>query len=562
MTVFAETVRSRADDDHVGLRFEDQSFRWSEVVQASADRAALIAQLQKERTGSKQLHVGLLLENIPDYVFWICAAALSGSVVVGINPTRRGAELARDIEHTDCDVILTEDRLADLLSGLECGVPSERVLNVDSAEYAQRLAQVAGAGLPAELPDPETILLLLFSSGSTGAPKAVICTQRRFAHLARTLCVPTELTRESVSYLSMPLFHGNSAMMNLAPAMHVGATVCLSRRFSASGFVRDVHRFGATYANYVGRALAYILAQPVDERDAHSSLSLLRGTEASAADVAAFSARFGCRVLEGYGLSEGVIRINRTPDSPPDALGLPVAGADVRVLREDTGAECAPARLDEHGRLLNSEEAIGQIVGVEMAHLFEGYFNNPEATADRIRGEDFWTGDLAYRDEHGQFFFAGRSSDWLRVDSENFAAAPVERILERWQPVAVAIVYAVPDARTGDQVMCTLQLNSGHGFDPGRFVDFLDAQEDLGPKWRPRFVRIVDQVPTTGNSKVARAVLRRAAWATEDPVYWRRGNDPRFQPLSSRDVAAMETDFAEYGRTALLPRVPAGAAKR
>ncbi len=176
--------------------------------------------------------------------------------------------------------------------------------------------------------------------------------------------------------------------------------------------------------------------------------------------------------------------------------------------------------------------------------------------ADRIRGDDFWTGDLAYRDTAGQFYFAGRSSDWLRVDSENFSSAPVERILERWDPVAVALVYAVPDPRTGDQVMCTLQLQPGQEFDQVSFVEFLDAQTDLGTKWRPRFVRIAEEVPTTGSSKVAKTVLRRAAWHTDDPVYWRPGTENTYRPLTADDVTALEADFAEFGRVALLPAAP------
>ena len=123
----------------------------------------------------------------------------------------------------------------------------------------------------------------------------------------------TELRRDSVTYLCMPLFHGNATLLNFAPATFVGATVCLARKFSASGFIRDVTRYGATYVNYVGRALSYVLAQPESPRDAESTLELAMGTEASAADVERFQARFGCRVKEGYGLSEGVLRINHPP---------------------------------------------------------------------------------------------------------------------------------------------------------------------------------------------------------------------------------------------------------
>jgi steroid-22-oyl-CoA synthetase len=553
---FAEIVRSRADDERIGLRFGDEQWTWGQVVRESADRAALISTM---RVGGGPSHIGVLLENTPEFLFWTCAAALTGSVLIGINPTRRGAELAADIRHVDCDTLVAEDRLAGLLDGIDCGVAPDRILNVDAAGYPDRLDPLRGAALPAEVPDPGETLLLLFSSGSTGAPKAVICSQGRLAGLAEALAVRTELTRESVSYLCMPLFHGNSMMMNFAPSLYVGATLCLARRFSASGFVRDIHRYRATYVNYVGRALSYVLSVPETPADHESSLQLAVGTEASAADVARFSARFGCRVSEGYGLSEGVLRINRTAQTPPDSLGLPVGGADVRVMNAETGAECPPAVFGEHGQLLNPDEAIGQLVAVGKAPDFEGYYKNPDAYAERVRGADFWTGDLAYRDANGFFYFAGRASDWLRVDSENFSAAPVERILERWDPVAVALVYAVPDPRTGDQVMCTLQLADGVAFDPQAFARFLDAQPDLGTKWRPRFVRVTDEVPTTGSNKVAKTVLRRDAWITSDPVYWHDG-DGGYRLLDQRQRELFEKEFSEHGRTALIPTAAAPAA--
>ncbi|MEU4660702.1 AMP-binding protein [Micromonospora chalcea] len=549
--VFADIVRARTGDDHPGLLFEGRTITWGRIVQEAADRAAALDDVP--RPDGRPLHIGLLLENTPDYVYWICAAALAGATVVGINPTRRGAELAHDVRHTDTDLLLTEDRLAGLVDGLDLGIPAGQVRNIDSPEYAAWLARHAGAPVPTDEVDPRANLLLMFSSGSTGAPKAVICSHGRLAAVSEALLARTELTRDSVSYLAMPLFHGNAVMLNLGPAMVCGATICMVRRFSASGFVRDVHEHGVTYFNYVGRALAYILARPVDPRDATSTLRRAVGTEASAADIARFAERFGVVISEGYGSSEGVMRINRTPETPAEALGVAVAGAEIKVMNEETGLECPPARLDGTGRLLNADEAIGQLVGVGMAAKFEGYYKNPEAAAERVRGEDFWSGDLAYRDTDGYFYFAGRSSDWIRVDSENFAAGPAERIIERWDRVAVAPVFAVPDPRTGDQVMCVIQLRSGATFDPEAFTAFLDEQADLGTKWRPRFVRIVDQIPSTGNGKVAKQILRRTAWVTTDPVWVRDGASTAYRPLTEADVRDLEKQFADNGRAALLP---------
>lgn len=303
-------------------------------------------------------------------------------------------------------------------------------------------------------------------------------------------------------------------MLNLGTAMRVGATVGLIRKFSASKFSDDIHRYGATFVNYVGRALSYVLNKPEDPRDRTGTLEVAFGTEASEVDIARFTERFGCVVIEGYGSSEGVIRINRTPECPTGSLGVVSGDVDVRIMNEETDEECPPARFDETGRLLNSE-AVGQIVSIGGAAAFEGYYKNPGAAAERVKGDDFWTGDLAYRDADGFFYFAGRASDWLRVDSENFSAAPLERILLRVSGILSAPVFAVPDPATGDQVMCAVELDAGAVFDPEVFGQTLAEQPDMGDKWWPRFVRVTDHVPLTGSNKIDKAPLRAAAWSTE-----------------------------------------------
>ena len=534
---FAALLASRAGDDRPGLSFEDETRTWAEVVAAARLRTGLIP--EPARAG-RATHLGVLLENVPEYVYWLGAAALAGAVVVGINPTRRGAELAADIRHTDCDMIITDAAGAALLDGLGLDLP---VLLVDSPAYAQRLAHaVPREGAP---PGPGDRYLLLFTSGSTGAPKAVSCSQGRLARIA-ALSATFGLSGDSVTYLAMPLCHGNSIMANLAPALHAGARVVLRRRFSASGFPLDVRRHGVTYFNYVGRALAYVLAAGSQEDD-HLDCTLEHafGTEASASDRAEFAARFGCRVTEGYGSSEGSIAIRRTPDTPPDALGVPQHGVEVVVLDPATGKECPRASFDADGRLADPA-AIGELVALRTG--FEGYYNNPEADAERLRGGHFHSGDLGYRDEAGFFYFAGRGGDWLRVDSENFAAAPVERILSRWEPVVMCAVYPVPDPRTGDQVMAALELDGP--FDPEDFGRFLAGQRDLGTKWAPRFVRIVESMPLTATTKVDKRPLRRAAWLTGDPVWWRPGRELRYVPFTEPET--LRRRFAEHGRERLL----------
>jgi fatty-acyl-CoA synthase len=352
----------------------------------------------------------------------------------------------------------------------------------------------------------------------------------------------------------MPLFHGNALMANVTTAVTAGASIALRRRFSASGFLPDVRRYGATYFNYVGRALSYVLAVPETPEDRDNRLRLGFGTEASALDRQRFEARFGCKLIENYGSSEGVIAIVRLPGCPEQALGKPRPGegADVVVMDPDTGKECAAAVFDEHGRLVNGDEAIGELVRRDTGARFEGYYNNEEATAERVRDGWYWSGDLAYRDGDGWFYFAGRSADRLRVDSENFAAAPIEGILSRLPGVVMVAVYPVPDARTGDQVMAALELGPGVEFDADAFAEFLAAQSDLGTKWAPRYVRVVEHMPLTANNKVNKQPLRAARWETSDDVWVRDPADGPYRRLTEADVAGLSAQFAAHGRAQVL----------
>lgn len=545
----AGLLAARVGDQHPGLLFEDSSWTWDQIVHEGARRAGLLHRL---RDVDRPPHVGVLLDNEPEHLFWIVAAALAGAATVGINPTRRGAELAHDVRHTDCQLVVTSGEHRPLLEGLDLGLEPDRVLAVETPGYADLLdaSSPVDPVAAARGADPAAPLLLLFTSGSTGAPKAVVCSQGRFAGIATTVPGTFGLARHDVCYSAMPMFHGNALMAGWAFALGTGATWAIRRRFSASGFLADVRRFGATYANYVGRSLAYVLATPERPDDADNPLRLAFGTEATDRDMAEFGRRFACSFAESYGSSEGQISIIKTPDAPPRSLGRPREGTQVLVVDPDTGRECPPARLGEHGELLD-DTAIGELVRTDPAG-FEGYYGNPEATAERLRDGWYWSGDLAYRDEDGWFYFAGRGADRLRVDSENLAASTIERIVGRHPDVLVPAVYPVPDARTGDQVMVALQLVPGAGFDPEAFDRFLHEQPDLGTKAAPRFVRVVDVMPLTGTNKLDKKPLRAQRWDPPGAVWWRPEPGASLEPLTAADRDALAEAFATNGRSHLV----------
>ena len=270
------------------------------------------------------------------------------------------------------------------------------------------------------------------------------------------------------------------------------------------------------------------------------------------ADHAAFEHRFGCVLTEGYGSSEGGVAIVRVPGTPVDALG--VAQDDVAVLDPRTGTECPRAVFDAGGTLVNGDQAVGEIVNRAGIGSFEGYYADPEATAARTRNGWYWTGDLAYRDQGGFLYFAGRSGDWMRVDSENLAAGPIERVLNRFGAVAAVAVYPVADPRSGDQVMAALEMLPGRTFDPEGFGTFLAGQPDLGTKWAPSFVRIAaGGLPQTASGKVTKGPLRAQGWwQGNDPVF-RRGDAPLdYGPMDEGDRHRLMAEFRRHGREGLV----------
>jgi fatty-acyl-CoA synthase len=559
MSTVAAMVAARAEDDRPGVVDAGGTWTWRQAVAEGATRGALARSL----AGHDTPHVGVLLPNGPEYLFWLNGAALAGAAIVGVNPTRRGEALAADIRSTDCDLMVTDDEGAALLEGLDLGLDHHRVLVIGTARYDQVLAEFdaadpeAGAAAralveEAEAIEEDSLFLLIFTSGTTGTPKAVRCTQGRLAGIAEVAAPGYGYGPDDVCYCPMPLFHGNALMALWGPSVMVGATIAVRPRFSASAFMDDVHRFGATKFSYVGKAIAYILATPERPDDKDNTLRSAFGTEASVRDRDRFRTRFGCYLIEGYGQSEGGAAINPVLGMPKGALGKPVDGVDLAVLNPETSLECPPAQFDPEGRLLNAGQAIGELVNRSGRGKFEGYYRHPGAESERLRDGWYWTGDLAYVDAKGFIYFAGRNGDWLRVDSENFAAGPVESVLSRNPDLAVAAVYPVPDTGSGagDQVMVALEMVPGVAFDPIAFAQWLAAQPDLGPKWVPRYVRVSTNLPQTATGKVTKVGLRQEAWVCDEPIWWRPldGQGIAFEPLTEQDRHVLAQGLAEHGR--------------
>jgi fatty-acyl-CoA synthase len=525
-----QLLRERADRDTVAVRHGERSWTWREhIADASTQASALIAAADPQRP----LHVGVLLGNTPEMLTALAAAALGGYVLCGVNTTRRGDALARDIAWVDCQILLVNAEHRHLVKGLT--LPGVTVFDTSSAGWAQCLA-AAPALTPHREVAPDDTFMMIFTSGTSGEPKAVEVPHSMVLFAGSALVQRYELGPDDVCYLAMPLFHSNAVYAGWSVAVGAGAAMAPAS-FSASRFLTDIRRYGVTYMNYVGKPLAYILATPEQPDDHDNPLRIAFGNEAADRDIEAFGRRFGCTVWDGFGSTETAVIITRPDDCPAGSIGRGFPG--VAIYNAETLQECAVAEFGATGALVNADDAVGELVNTAGSGLFRGYYNDPGATADRMRHGMYWSGDLAYRDAEGWIYLAGRTADWMRVDGENLTTAPIERILLRLSVINRVAVYPVPDDLVGDQVMAAVVLQDDATLTPAEFEAFLAAQLDLSPKAWPRFLWIADDLPSTATNKILKRELVARGTDADGRLLWKRSGT-RYAPHGEPAVSGTD----------------------
>ncbi len=542
----AELLRRNAADptiaDRPAIRFDDRIVTHAEYYRESCRWANLML---ASRRPDRPLHVAILLDNIPEYLFAFGGAALAGGAVVGVNHTRRGEHLAHDVHHTHCVLMITEPAHEELIAPVvdELGEVLVVGRSLEDALGAQPDTDpYAEAGL--EMP-----WALIFTSGTSAAPKAVICSQRRILVTGSRMGQMMGLGPDDIGYVSMPLFHSNAVMVGWAPSVVFGASVGLARRFTASGWLADIRRYGATYFNYTGKPLAYILAQPERPDDADNTLRVAYGNEGAPAVVEAFAERFGVRVIDGFGATEGGLAVTRIEGAPPGSVGR--AGPELRIVDAD-GRELPRAEFDESGALVDPVACVGEIVNTSGTGVFEGYYNNDEANAaghpervvlerrprlPRRRGLPLLRRTERRLDPGGRRELPDRPH---RDDRGTPPRCDAVRRLRGTRPRG---------GRPGDG---RARPAPGGDLRPGVLRRRLDAEADLSPKWRPAHVRISAAIPTSPTNKVLSRTLVHQKYRPDrvggDPLWVRTRGDAAYRPFGDAEAEELHRQLDEHGR--------------
>jgi acyl-CoA synthetase (AMP-forming)/AMP-acid ligase II len=580
-----DQIRVRAEhpgtSDKPFLRHDER--RWT--YRRFRDECARVAHFVLARTpkaGDAPPHVAMLLENHLELLSLYGGCAVAGATLFGVNTGLRGETLAGVLNQSRATLLVVDEKLlpeVDRIRRELRNVPAENLLTLP--EFAAALDREQGdASKALPFPDvrvtPQTNLMVIYTSGTTGLPKGINNNHFKLCATGIGVSQNTGLGSDDVGYASMPLFHSNSMFVCFMPAFWVGGGVAIRERFSGSRFVPDVLEYGATFWNYVGEPVHYVLAAIEREYQGdearirrevtESPRNVLRfavGNGASPVDIDRFTKWLGLEdMFELYGSTEAAISTMRRKGDPRGSVGE-ITDPSVRILRED-GVECVPAQLDGEGRIANYEAAVGEICRVATdTGLFQGYFDNADANASKYRDGTYHSGDLGHvleRNGKRYLYFDGRTDDWIRKDGENFSALQVARFLSEHPDVPLAAAYGVPCAVSDELVMAALKLRDGARFDPKAFFDFCERQISAGGmdrKWFPDFVRVVRDFEYTGTQKVLVRELKRVHFdprRVSDPLWFRERGDSAFKPFTAQDYERLREVFRAAERLVLLER--------
>jgi crotonobetaine/carnitine-CoA ligase len=479
------------------LHAEGVTWTGEQLVRRAAAAGAALA-----RAGVRPHdHVALLLDNSADFVALFFGLARLGAVAVTVNTALRGDGLAHVLRHSDARLLVVEERLVDLATGA-AGSDLDSVWVRGAAGEASLAAQLEGWQRASHDPplrrDPGDVAAILYTSGTTGAPKGVMLTDHGYATAATWFAESLRLGPDDVLQTCLPLFHVNAQQLSLCGALVAGATLVLDPRFSASGFWDSIVEHRVTSFNLIGAMLGILHVQaPCPEESAHRvRVACVAPTPPEIHREC--EERFGIMLLDGYGLTETTPGNTYNPygASRPGSCGKPAPYIEVRIA-------------DEHGDPLPPGERGEIVLRAREPHIFmAGYYTDPEATARAFRDGWFRTGDRGFLDEDGYLYFVDRIKDVIRRRGENISAVEIERVARDYPGVLEAAAVGVPSDLAGgeEDVALFLLADPGATVEPDALVEHCSAR--LAEFMIPRYVEVLEEFPRTETQRVRKAALR------------------------------------------------------
>jgi len=473
--------------------FEGERYTYSEVL-ARSRRVAQGFATQGVKKGS---HVAVLMENCPQFIYTWFGLALLGAVEAPFNPFHKGSILEYLINYSDAEILVISSSFIDEIRSVEDRIKKVKKIIIEGQYKKESFKTIRAIPFSALLQEDagqlsvdvryDDIMALMFTSGTTGPSKGVLITHNQAFFVASQYMNVTGVTRSDVGYCYIPLFHEAPQFGLVLGSMLCGGSFLLTRGFSAADFWQDIRKYNCTASGMFEVVIKILLMAPEQPDDADNPMRVFSTAHITPESQEAFEKRFAVKLVNTYGLTEGDCTIAATyRDIRPGSFGKPRGYFDVQLF-------------DSMDRKVPRGK-VGEIaLRPRQPHtIFESYYKMPEKTLEALRNLWWHTGDLAYQDEDGYFFFVGREKDMIRRGDENISALEVEKVAESHPDVKECAAVAAYSEVWGEEVKLVIVRREGSKIDPAGIIAFCD--ERMAYFMVPRYIEFVQSIPRTGGS--------------------------------------------------------------
>jgi long-chain acyl-CoA synthetase len=478
------TRHSAEAPDRPAVRLDDVVVSYGALDEASARIAGFLA----DRGVAAGDRVGLILPNVPYFPIVLYGILRLGAVAVPMNPLLKDREVAFHLGDSGAKAVFGWHQFADAGRAGAADAGAEFVA-VAPGEF-ERLLGGADAAREVVEREPDDAAVIIYTSGTTGTPKGAQLTHHNLLDSAEVAFDLVDTGPDSVAFGALPLFHVFGMNSGLNSIFRAGGSMTLLPRFEPGKALEIIQRDRVDVFLGVPTMYAAMLHHPDHGAFDTSTLDLcVSGGAAMPVEILrGFEEAFGCKVLEGYGLSEtcAMATFNR-PDRErkPGSIGTPVRGVDIRLV-DERDEDVPPG-------------AVGELV-IRSPHVMKGYFGRDDATAEAMRGGWFHTGDMATVDDDGYYFIVDRKKDMIIRGGYNVYPREIEEVLYEHPAVREAAVVGVPHESLGEEVAAVVALKDGADAGAEELRDF--AKQRVAAYKYPRRVHIVDDLPKGPTGKI------------------------------------------------------------
>jgi crotonobetaine/carnitine-CoA ligase len=464
--------------------------------------------------------VALMEINSPEYLLTVFATFKAGMYSIMVNVAQRGDGLKYIIDHADASAIIVHWSFLDALLEIKSQLPKIKYVIVDTNESPagfqlsdgtvslQEVMQAPDDDIDIEL-SLDDMVMLMYTAGTTGLPKAITFRQGKLIgglNIQSVLSLISMLVQDDdILFTSLPLFHSNALFLTSLPAYFVERPLILGKRFSARRHWNICRKYDVTTFNALGAMIPILMKQPERPNDRDHKVRVIGSAACPKELWVAFEERFGVKISEAYGATDGggfmLVGAGRD-DVPVGSMGRPLPGVVAELM-------------DDNGVILPNPEQVGELVFLvperELKQREVKYYKDEEASKGLIlEGADgqkwFHTGDLAYKDKEGWFFFVDRKKDSIRRRGENITPFSIEKIINLHDKVLESAAYGVKSELGEDEVMVSVVLKPGETMTPEELLDF--CQGKMAYFMIPRYIDFVEKLPKSEVHRILKRFLK------------------------------------------------------